>query len=59
MLTKRYPRYFNTPNQESLSKKVAALEHAEAALILVIWYGCYFRYFINLFKVWRSCGYTK
>ena len=24
---KRYPRYFNTPNQEALSKKVAALEH--------------------------------
>ena len=31
--TKRYPRYFNTPNQEQLSKKIAALEHAEAALI--------------------------
>ncbi len=31
---KRYPRYFNTPNQEYLSKKIAALEHAEAALIL-------------------------
>ena len=30
---KRYPRYFNTPNQEYLSKKVAALENAEAALI--------------------------
>ncbi len=30
---KRYPRYFNTPNQEFLSKKLAALEHAEAALI--------------------------
>jgi len=30
---KRYPRYFNTPNQEFLSKKIAALEHAEAALI--------------------------
>ncbi len=30
---KRYPRYFNTPNQEALSKKVAALEHAEAGLI--------------------------
>ena len=26
--TKRYPRYFNTPNQEYLSKKIAALEHA-------------------------------
>ena len=24
--TKRYPRYFNTPNQEYLSKKIAALE---------------------------------
>jgi cystathionine beta-lyase len=22
---KRYPRYFNTPNQEALSKKIAAL----------------------------------
>ena len=30
---KRYPRYFNTPNQEHLSKKIAALEHAEAAMI--------------------------
>ncbi len=30
---KRYPRYFNTPNQEHLSKKIAALEHGEAALI--------------------------
>ncbi|NND50863.1 MAG: PLP-dependent transferase [Flavobacteriaceae bacterium] len=30
---KRYPRYFNTPNQEHLAKKVAALEHAEAAMI--------------------------
>ncbi|MDP5232087.1 MAG: PLP-dependent aspartate aminotransferase family protein [Cellulophaga sp.] len=30
---KRYPRYFNTPNQVALSKKVAALEHAEAAMI--------------------------
>jgi len=30
---KRYPRYFNTPNQEFLSKKIAALEHAEGALI--------------------------
>lgn len=30
---KRYPRYFNTPNQEYLSKKIAALEGAEAAMI--------------------------
>ncbi|ADY30962.1 trans-sulfuration enzyme family protein [Cellulophaga lytica] len=30
---KRYPRYFNTPNQEALCKKVAALEHTEAGLI--------------------------
>jgi len=30
---KRYPRYFNTPNQEYLCKKIAALEHAEAAMI--------------------------
>lgn len=30
---KRYPRYFNTPNQQGLSKKVAALEHGEAGLI--------------------------
>ncbi|WP_422103939.1 trans-sulfuration enzyme family protein [Winogradskyella sp.] len=30
---KRYPRYFNTPNQEYLSKKIAALEHTETALI--------------------------
>jgi len=30
---KRYPRYFNTPNQEYLSKKVAALEEAESGLL--------------------------
>ncbi|MAZ26280.1 MAG: cystathionine beta-lyase [Cytophagaceae bacterium] len=30
---KRYPRYFNTPNQEMLSKKIAALEGTEAAMI--------------------------
>ena len=30
---KRYTRYFNTPNQEHLAKKIAALEHAEAAMI--------------------------
>lgn len=30
---KRYPRMFNTPNQEALCKKVAALEHTESALI--------------------------
>lgn len=30
---KRYPRYFNTPNQVALSKKMAALEHGEKALI--------------------------
>ncbi len=29
---KRYPRYFNTPNQESVARKIAALEHAESAL---------------------------
>ena len=30
---KRYPRYFNTPNQEHLAKKIAALEHTEMAMI--------------------------
>ncbi|MCA0932057.1 PLP-dependent aspartate aminotransferase family protein [Lutimonas saemankumensis] len=29
---KRYPRYFNTPNQEVIAEKLAALENAEAAL---------------------------
>ena len=29
---KRYPRYFNTPNQEVIANKVAALENAEKAL---------------------------
>ena len=29
----RYPRYMNTPNQEALVKKIAALEHTENALI--------------------------
>jgi len=30
---KRYPRYFNTPNQEMLCKKIAALENSEDGLI--------------------------
>ena len=30
---KRYPRYFNTPNQEGLGKKIAALEKSEAGMI--------------------------
>lgn len=30
---KRYPRYFNTPNHEHLSKKITALEHAETSMI--------------------------
>lgn len=30
---KRYPRYYNTPNQEMLCKKIAALEKTEAGLI--------------------------
>jgi len=30
---KRYPRYFNTPNQEALCKKIAMLENSESALI--------------------------
>ncbi len=30
---KRYPRYFNTPNQEALGKKIAALEKGESSLI--------------------------
>lgn len=30
---KRYPRYFNTPNQEALCRKIAVLEHTEDALI--------------------------
>ena len=29
----RYPRYFNTPNQEALGKKIAALEHCDAGMI--------------------------
>ena len=29
----RYPRYFNTPNQEAVVKKVAALEDAETGLV--------------------------
>jgi cystathionine beta-lyase len=29
---KRYPRYFNTPNQEAVATKVAALENGEKAL---------------------------
>ncbi len=29
---KRYPRYFNTPNQEVVARKIAALENAESAL---------------------------
>lgn len=28
-----YPRYFNTPNQQVICRKIAALEHAESALV--------------------------
>ncbi|MCK4768221.1 MAG: PLP-dependent transferase [Desulfobacula sp.] len=28
-----YPRYFNTPNQDAVAKKIAALEHAEEGLV--------------------------
>ena len=28
-----YPRYFNTPNQESVTEKISALEHGQAALV--------------------------
>ncbi len=30
---KRYPRYFNAPNQEAICKTIAALEKTESALI--------------------------
>jgi len=30
--TKRYPRYFNTPNQQAVGLKIAALENSEMAL---------------------------
>lgn len=56
---KRYPRYFNTPNQEFLGKKVAALEEAEAGMLFFIWHGCHFRCDAHLVKVRRSCGDTK
>ncbi len=29
-----YPRYYNTPNQQIISEKIAALEHGEAGLVL-------------------------
>ena len=29
---KRYPRYFNTPNQQAVGVKIAALEHAEMGM---------------------------
>ncbi|MEN8815341.1 MAG: PLP-dependent aspartate aminotransferase family protein [Nonlabens sp.] len=31
--TNLYPRYFNTPNQVALGKKMAAIEHTEAGMI--------------------------
>lgn len=30
---KRYPRYFNTPNQQALAKKIAALENTESGML--------------------------
>jgi cystathionine beta-lyase len=30
---KRYPRYYNTPNQVGVAQKIAALEHTEAGMI--------------------------
>ena len=29
-----YPRYYNTPNQQIISNKIAALEHGEAGIVL-------------------------
>ena len=31
--TQAYPRYFNTPNQDAVAAKIAALESADAGLI--------------------------
>lgn len=31
--SKRYPRYFNTPNQQAVAQKIAALENTEAGLL--------------------------
>lgn len=31
--SKRYPRYFNTPNQQAVAQKIAGLENAEAGLL--------------------------
>ena len=44
--SKPYPRYFNTPNQEFLSKKIASLENGEKALNIYIRNGCY-KYIYN------------
>jgi cystathionine beta-lyase len=54
---KRYPRYFNTPNQEYLSKKIAALEHTEAGMIFGSGMAAVSTVFLAFLKNWRPyCG---
>ena len=47
----RYPRYFNTPNQVGLAKKIAALEGAEQGIIW-FWNGSNFYCSFISFKKW-------
>jgi cystathionine beta-lyase len=57
--TKMYPRYFNTPNQRALCQKIAALEHAEAALIFGSGMAAVSTALMAFFKAGRPCGITK
>jgi cystathionine beta-lyase/cystathionine gamma-synthase len=38
-----YPRYFNTPNQDAVAKKIAAFENVETGLVFSL--GMEARYF--------------
>ena len=61
----KYPRYFNTPNQLALSKKIAHLENCESALLfgsgIAAIFTSLFSFlksgdhgFISIFFIWRD-----
>ena len=55
----RYPRYYNTPNQLSVVKKLCALEQAEAGLVMSSGMAAISTVFAGLLKKRGSCGNSK
>lgn len=50
-----YPRYYNTPNQEVLAAKIAALEHGEAGLVFASGMAAISTTLLALLEARRSC----